>query len=44
MTHLPSDPSDFASQAIDGFVQTHPRLFAGLVRCIQVGRSPDGPW
>jgi hypothetical protein len=38
MTHLPTDPADFASQAIAGFVLAHPRL----VRQVDGGVVDDG--
>ena len=46
MTHLPTDPADFASQAIDGFVQAHPRhvrrVDGGVVRLAPIPAGQVG--
>jgi dihydroxyacetone kinase len=46
MTHLPTDPSVFASQAIDGFVQAHPRhvrrVDGGVVRLAPIPAGQVG--
>jgi dihydroxyacetone kinase len=46
MAHLPTDPADFATKAIDGFVQAHPRhvrrVDGGVVRLAPIPAGQVG--